>query len=183
MLCVLFCTPNPAIQDRISAYTCPTEKGGWFKRQRKKRFYSQRSYRRWKCKKRYRTNPAKHVTRQPVYNISNNVDTKNDADTKSVFLSVLNIDDRIECYGGAVSFDSDSQTLVCDNSVNVHICRDKTHFAGDIQPCTMHKLATTGGRGHAPTGTGTVRWNWFDDEGVRHKFLVENVLYFSAISH
>ena len=77
-----------------------------------------------------------------------------------------------------MSFDSDSQTVVCDNSANVHICRDKTHFVGDIQPCTTHNVATIGGREDAPTGVDTVRWSWFDDEGVRHKFLVEDVLYF-----
>ena len=61
---------------------------------------------------------------------------------------------------------------------NMHICRDKTHFVGDIQPCTTHNVATIGGREDAPTGVDTVRWSWFDDEGVRHKFLVEDVLYF-----
>ena len=97
-------------------------------------------------------------------------------DTKSAFLSVLNINDKVERCGDAVSFDRDSQTVVCDNSANVHMCRDKTHFVGDIQPCTMHKVATIGGHRHTPTGVGTVRWSKFDDEGVGHEFLVENVL-------
>ena len=107
------------MQDGFLPVSAPLHKERWFKRQRKKRFYRQRSYRRWKYKKRYYTNAAKHISRQPAHNISNNVDTKNDADTKGACLSVLNIDDRVKHCGDAVSFYSDSQTIVCDNSANV----------------------------------------------------------------
>ena len=35
-----------------------------------------------------------------------------------------------------------------------------------------------GGRGHAPSGIGAVKWSWKDDEGNSHKILVENTLHF-----
>ena len=152
----------------------PPYTGGWYKRHRKKRFYMERDYcKGWKYKKKmYYTNPAKCVSQPAAHNI------KYDIATKNVFFTVLNIDDRVERCGEAMSFDSDSQTVVCDNSANVHICRARTYFVGDIKPCNTHRMATIGGRGHAPGGTGTVRWSWFDDEGVQYEFLVENVLYF-----
>ena len=51
-------------------------------------------------------------------------------------------------------------------------------YVSDITPVTMHKVATIGGCGHAPADVGNVRWNWIDDSGVKHTYLVENVLYF-----
>ena len=89
----------------------------------------------------------------------------------------LNIDDKCGDQQ-LMSFDTDSRTVVCDNSANVHICKDKTMYVSDITPVTMHEVATIGGRGHAPAGVGTVRWNWIDGSGVKHTYLVENVLYF-----
>ena len=49
---------------------------------------------------------------------------------------------------------------------------------GELQPVTAHKVATIGGRGHAPSGVGTVEWIWKDDEGNTHQYLVEITLYF-----
>ena len=43
---------------------------------------------------------------------------------------------------------------------------------------TSHKVATIGGRGHAPSGIGIVKWIWKDDEGNSHEFLIHNTLYF-----
>ena len=50
---------------------------------------------------------------------------------------------------------------------------------GELSPVSMHKVATSGGRGRAPSGIGTVQWSCSDDKGKRHTHLVRNALYFS----
>ena len=75
-------------------------------------------------------------------------------------------------------FDSDSTTVVYDNSANVHICKDTRHYVGKIALVSTQKIATIGGRGHAPAGVGTVCWILSDDSVAKHRYLVENVLYF-----
>ena len=49
---------------------------------------------------------------------------------------------------------------------------------GELSPVSMHKVATIGGRGHTPSGIGTVQWTWSDNKGKQHTHLVRNVLYF-----
>ena len=51
-------------------------------------------------------------------------------------------------------------------------------FVGTIEPCSNHRVATIGGKGHSASGLGTVRWTWHDDYGKTHEYLVEGVLYF-----
>ena len=95
------------------------------------------------------------------------------------FTTVLNIDDRLNSLAQDVAtWDTNSSSMVCDNSANVHICNDRKMFVGDLSPVTNHKVATIGGKGHQPSGLGTVRWSWRDDKGTLHEYLVENVLYF-----
>ena len=51
-------------------------------------------------------------------------------------------------------------------------------FVGDLKQVTKHKVATIGGKGHAPSGLGTVKWRWVDDNGKSHEYLIHDVLYF-----
>ena len=97
--------------------------------------------------------------------------------SRSAHTIVLNIDEKCGDQP-AINFDSDSTTVVCNNSANIHICNDKQHFVDELRPVAQHKVATIGGRGHAPSGIGTVEWTWCDDKGKRHTYRVRNVLFF-----
>ena len=68
------------------------------------------------------------------------------------------LDEKV-CGRDSQHFDTDSSVMVCDNSANVHVCNQKSMFIGEISPVTSHSVATIGGKGHAPGGTGTVRWS------------------------
>ena len=67
--------------------------------------------------------------------------------------------------------------MVCDNSANVHICNKRNMFVGEIRKCTNQGVATIGGKGHQPSGIGTVRWIWRDKYGKSHEYLVEDSLF------
>ena len=95
-----------------------------------------------------------------------------------VHSTVLNIDKRVQ--DEAVSFDTDSSTVICDNSANVHICNDKSMFIGEIGKTNKHYVATIGGQKNAATGMGTVRWKWTDDNGKQHTYEIKDVLYFPS---
>ena len=97
-----------------------------------------------------------------------------------VFTTVLNIDDRVNnLERDLTTWDPDSSSMVCDNSANVHICNNRSMFVGELSPVSNHKVATIGGKGHQPSGIGTVCWSWQDDKGKPHEYHVENILYFS----
>ena len=98
----------------------------------------------------------------------------------AVFTTVLNVDERARRVreNGMFSFDTDSSTIVCDNSANVHICNSKSMFVGELRPVPNTKVATIGGKGHAASGIGTVKWAWTDEAGKSHEYLIENCLYF-----
>ena len=68
--------------------------------------------------------------------------------------------------------------MVCDNIANVHICNKQNMFVGEIRKCTNNGVATIGGKGHQPSGIGTVRWIWRDDSGKSHEYLVKDELFF-----
>ena len=51
-------------------------------------------------------------------------------------------------------------------------------FFGDIRKCTNQGVANIGGKGHQPSGIGTVRWIWHDNSGKSHEYLVEDALFF-----
>ena len=88
----------------------------------------------------------------------------------------LNIDTRLQ--DGSLNFDTDSSTIICDNSANVHICNDKNVFIGDLRRTDQHYVATIGGNKNVAQGMGTVRWRWKDDTGKDHTFKAHNVLHF-----
>ena len=69
----------------------------------------------------------------------------------SGFTSMLNVDNRAQRIKSdhTQSFDSNSSSVVCDNSVNVHICNNCTMFVGEITPYDKMKVVTIGGKGHS----------------------------------
>ena len=77
--------------------------------------------------------------------------------SSSAFTTVLNVDECV-CPRDLLPFDTDSTTMVCDNSENVHIYNKQNMFVGEIRKCTNQGVATIGGKGHQPSGIGTVRW-------------------------
>ena len=124
----------------------------WSKNRSKlrRRYHKQRSFERWKYKKRY-YQKQKHLQKCNTTfgsNVSNNPGS-------GAFTTVLNIDQRAD-QCNTIAFDSDSSSVVCDNSANVHICNTRQSFVGELKPVSSHKIATIGGRGHAPSGIGTV---------------------------
>ena len=78
---------------------------------------------------------------------------------------------------GFTPYDTDSTTMVCDNSANVQICNKRNMFVGEIRKCTNQGVATIGGKGHRPSGIGTVRWIWREDSGKFHEYLVKDALF------
>ena len=55
-------------------------------------------------------------------------------------------------------------------------------FVGETRKCTNQGVATIGGKGHQPSGIGTVCWIWRDDSGKLHEYLVEDALFSSQSS-
>ena len=50
-------------------------------------------------------------------------------------------------------------------------------FVGEIIKFTNQGVATIGGKGHHPSGIGTVRWIWHDDSGTSHEYIVKDALF------
>ena len=69
--------------------------------------------------------------------------------SSSAFTTVLNVDERV-CPRDLLPFDTDSTTMVYDNSANVHICNKQKKFVGEIRKCTNQGVATIGGKGRQP---------------------------------
>ena len=93
------------------------------------------------------------------------------------FTTVLNVDKRVHTRY-LLQYDRDSATMVCDNSVNVHICNKKNMFVGEIRKCTNQGVATIGVKFYQPSGIGTVRWIWRNDSGKSHEYLVKDAFFF-----
>ena len=51
-------------------------------------------------------------------------------------------------------------------------------FVGKLHEVDIFWVATIGGTDFKPTGIGTVKWSWKDDEGKSHTHRLERVLYF-----
>ena len=93
-----------------------------------------------------------------------------------VHTSVLNIYKRFQDH--SITFETDSSTIICDNSANVHICSSKSIFIGPMRCTYQHYVATIGGNKNSISGMGTVQWRWKDDLGKIHTLDIENFLYF-----
>ena len=50
----------------------------------------------------------------------------------SALTTVLNVDERVRTRD-LLPYDTDSTTMVCDNSANVHICKKRNMFVGEIR--------------------------------------------------
>ena len=95
----------------------------------------------------------------------------------SAFSTGLNVDVRVR-NRDLLQYDTDSSTMVCNNSANVHICNKRTIFVGEMRSSANQDVATIGGKGHQPSGIGTVRWTWRDDIEKSHEYLIEDALFF-----
>eukprot|EP00956_Cyclotella_meneghiniana_P031729 scaffold84308_cov35-Cyclotella_meneghiniana.AAC.1 len=94
--------------------------------------------------------------------------------------TVYNLDKRVQdLTGNAVTFDTDANFVVCDNSANTHICNDKSMFT-ELRPIVdQSTVATISGKNSRPTGIGTVKWSWDDDDdGKTHEYELPNCYYF-----
>jgi hypothetical protein len=97
-----------------------------------------------------------------------------------VLATVLNIDEKATGIDGITTlFDTDSSSVVCNNSANRHVCNDRRMFT-ELRdtPMTNTVVATIGGKTSIPTGIGTVKWTWKDDSGQEHTHHLTDVLYF-----
>ena len=90
--------------------------------------------------------------------------------------TVLNIDKRLQDQ--SIEFDTDSYTIICDNSANVHIFNDKNMFISPPRRTDKHYVATIGCAKNSASGMGTTIWRWKYDGGKQHTIDVKNVLYF-----
>ena len=63
--------------------------------------------------------------------------------TYYAYSTVLNLDKRLQDQ--SIKFDTDSSTIICDSSANVHICNDKNMFISPPRRTDQHYVATTGG--------------------------------------
>jgi hypothetical protein len=99
--------------------------------------------------------------------------------TRYVLATVYNIDQKMKQISeNTMYFDTDTTFIICDNSSNVHICNDKRMFQDLKDVTSPNVVATIGGKNSSPSGVGTVKWTWKDDDGKDHTFIFENVLYF-----
>lgn len=97
-----------------------------------------------------------------------------------IFVTVYNLDKKPSKIDQAsVYFDSDTNFVICNNSANVHVCNDKRMFMNLWDIKQPQVVATIGGKNSKPTGIGSVKWTWNDDEGASHTYIM-NVLYFPS---
>ena len=96
--------------------------------------------------------------------------------TYHAYSTILNLDKWLQDQ--SIKFDTDSSTIICDNSAHVHICNDKDMFISPPCRTYQHYFATIVGAKNNAAGMGITRWRWKDDGGKQHKIDVKNVLYF-----
>ena len=100
-----------------------------------------RSIERWKFRWRYYCRQSALSARGAACGACSSSAASCDACSSGVtspaaFTTLLNIDKRTN-KRSSLSFDSDSTTVVCDNSVNVHVCNSKQFFVGKLQPVCL----------------------------------------------
>jgi hypothetical protein len=82
----------------------------------------------------------------------------------------------------SISFDSDSTTIVLDNSATYHICNDKSMFIGNIinLPADSQIGVETAGGTAKSVGHGSIRITFHDNNGILHSQTIDDVLYFPS---
>ena len=115
---------------RILGYKLGFVRSPKYRKYHPRRCGSGKSYRRgirykknWYRKKRLLK--KKRATRPPLVESSS-----------SAFTTVLNVDERVRTRD-LLQYDTDSATMVCDNSANVHICNKQNMFVGEIGNCRV----------------------------------------------
>jgi len=95
----------------------------------------------------------------------------------SVFNATKSVSDRI--YGAFTTFDSDAATVVTDNSANIHVWNTKKDF-DFLRPLKAadHGVTTIGSSKDHPEGIGNVTIRITDDNGLKHKVVMKDTLYF-----
>jgi hypothetical protein len=76
-----------------------------------------------------------------------------------------------------VKFDTDSKTIGVDNRCSACITCDKSDFVSDLRPSSRSIKGFGGTIHNGNIMTGTIQWNWCDDEGISHKFNIPNSYY------
>ena len=96
--------------------------------------------------------------------------------TYHAYSTVLNLEKRLQYQ--PIKFDTDSTTVICNNSANVHICNDKNMFISP--PCwnDQNYITTIGDAKNSAAGMGTTRWSWKDYVEKQDKIDVQNILCF-----
>ena len=81
-----------------------------------------------------------------------------------------------------MSFNSDSQSCICDNSANTHIWNCVKDFIPAIlvqlSASAASSVVTIGGSDFHPTSIGDLKLTWTDDDGVPYTTILKDVLYF-----
>ena len=77
-----------------------------------------------------------------------------------------------------VGFDSDSSSVIVDNSANDHRCSEEYIFTVKTEPILSNGVGTIDERDLIPKLIGTVVWSLTDNEGKMHTFFKNNILNF-----
>ena len=103
----------------------------------------------------------------------------NSRKTKMVLATVYNIDEKVKQLSEkTVYFNTDTDFVICDNSANTHICNNKKMFTQYRDLTDIRHIVTIGGKNSKPTGIGSVKWSWQDDNGRTHEYELQDVYYF-----
>ena len=70
--------------------------------------------------------------------------------------TVLNLENLLQDQ--SIKFDTDSSTIICDNSANVHICNGKNIFISLPSRTDQHYVVTIGAPKNSAADMGTTRW-------------------------
>ena len=76
-------------------------------------------------------------------------------------------------------FTKEPESVYVDNFANTHILNKKDHFVefNPIQRSSRDKVSTVGGFA-TPSGEGTMRWSWRNNNGRSHAHLLKNCHYY-----
>jgi len=102
--------------------------------------------------------------------------------TRHVFTSYALSSDDMDSLENSTSFNSDSQSCICDNSANTHIWNCVKDFIPaslvQLSASAASSVVTIGGSDFHPTSIGDLKLTWTDDDGVPYTTILKDVLYF-----